>query len=277
MFPYAFSDRLDECRAIPVSPFCLQGQLIRIKQSVGNFINTNQQHVYWRPQVLLLVSRPASSCPLMDFVNDLKKSGLYVIGHVRRGSMDEDPSGLDPLQQLMRLSGLGAMKPNMVVIGFHERAPTETTLVETSLLKDLKFSRIDRAEELNGSCERLTNEEYSSPGLHSAFVCTVRSIAIQIAAFVLPNLRLDHHYIKYSSSLSQSAALEARRGYGWQQERARQTAEITWNGQKKFIDVWPVYMQKPGETGLGWGNRFVIAVAFVFFIPSSPLSLIMRI
>lgn len=50
------------------------------------------------------------------------------------------------LFQLMRLSGLGAMKPNIVVISFHEKTPTETTLVETCLLKDLRFSRIDRAE-----------------------------------------------------------------------------------------------------------------------------------
>uniref|UniRef100_A0A0M3I453 Solute carrier family 12 member 9 n=1 Tax=Ascaris lumbricoides TaxID=6252 RepID=A0A0M3I453_ASCLU len=242
-------------------------------------LDVRKEHVkYWRPQVLLLVSRPASSCPLMDFVNDLKKSGLYVIGHVRRGSMDEDPSGLDPLQQvfpywlslvdylklkafveltvsksvregcqqLMRLSGLGAMKPNMVVIGFHERTPTETTLVETCLLKDLKFSRIDRAEvveyftaadymprELNGSCERLTNEEY---------------------------VRILNDVLHINKSLC-----IARHFHRLDKESLR-----TWNGQKKFIDVWPVYMQKPGETGLGWGNSslFLLQLACILSMSS---------
>jgi potassium/chloride transporter 9 len=80
----------------------------------------------------------------MDFANDIKKSGLYVIGHVQQGNMDptDTNTALDPLQQiypywlslidylkikafveltlmdsvrsgiqqLIRLSGLGAMK-----------------------------------------------------------------------------------------------------------------------------------------------------------------------
>ncbi|VDK50448.1 unnamed protein product [Cylicostephanus goldi] len=121
---------------------------------------------YWRPQILLLVSRPSSSCPLMDFVNDLKKSGLYVIGHVRKGDFD-CAEAVDPLQQvfpywlslvdylklkafveltlsssirqgiqqLMRLSGLGAMKPNTVVLGFHEATPLDATLQVCEILK----------------------------------------------------------------------------------------------------------------------------------------------
>ncbi|XP_017132570.1 solute carrier family 12 member 9 [Drosophila elegans] len=111
-------------------------------------LDPRKDHVkFWRPQILLLVSSPRSCCPLVDFVNDLKKSGLYIIGHVKLGDFKgvEDAeenqqwwSFLDHMrvkaftevtlsrsiregvQHLIRLSGIGAMKPNTIILGFYD-------------------------------------------------------------------------------------------------------------------------------------------------------------
>ena len=90
--------------------------------------------------MLLLVSNPRSSINLIDFVNDMKKGGLFILGHVKTGHTDNSandicsqeypywvslidnlkikafvdmtlaPTIRDGVLQLMRLSGLGKDK-----------------------------------------------------------------------------------------------------------------------------------------------------------------------
>ena len=113
-------------------------------------LDVRKDHVkYWRPQILLLVGSARANVSLIDTANNLKKGGMFLIGSVLVGDLysqgdrfkrDEAawnafikdtrlkafselviaPSISAGAQNLIEMAGLGAMKPNTVIVGFPE-------------------------------------------------------------------------------------------------------------------------------------------------------------
>lgn len=116
-------------------------------------LDTRKEHVkFWRPRILLMVENPRSCLPLIEFVNHLKKSGLFVIGHIEVGELDDyevdpvirlypiwlrwldqftlkafiemtvAPNVREGVAHVARIAGLGAMKLNTLIFGFYDNA-----------------------------------------------------------------------------------------------------------------------------------------------------------
>ncbi|XP_078056956.1 solute carrier family 12 member 9 isoform X3 [Mustelus asterias] len=132
-------------------------------------LDIRKEHVkFWRPQILLMVANPRTSAQLITFINDLKKGGLFVLGHVELGDLDTLPT--DPIQpqynfwlslvdklnvkafvdltlsptvrqgvqHLLRITGLGGMKPNTLVLGFYDNCVPEDYFLCDPAFRDAK-------------------------------------------------------------------------------------------------------------------------------------------
>jgi len=133
----------------------------------------------WRPSILLMVNHPQTSIPLIYFVNNLKKGGMYIIGTVLRGdcspvqlealhtmkrgyvdfiskakikAFDEvliSPSVLEGTHNLISTAGVGVMKPNTVVFGFPSRlqeiSEREINIPERAHIPEFHVARDDNS------------------------------------------------------------------------------------------------------------------------------------
>ncbi|KAL1246026.1 Solute carrier family 12 member [Trichinella spiralis] len=232
-------------------------------------LDPRKEHVkFWRPQVLLLVANPRSCLPLIDFVNDLKKSGLYVIGHVKTDA-DDSQHHLDPAQrdmpywlglvdylkikafveitvaksiregagQLIRLSGIGAMKPNTVILGFHDNTPSQNTFDKGRFLRSIKFAKLERAEVV---------EYFTGPDLPT-----------------LPGDRLDRldyvQLIRDVLRMNKNIVL-ARHFQSLDKEQL-----LSGSSEPRFVDVWPLDLTCGTEDSLAWDNSslFLLQLACI--------------
>ncbi|XP_078616081.1 solute carrier family 12 member 9-like isoform X2 [Branchiostoma floridae x Branchiostoma japonicum] len=214
-------------------------------------LDIRKDHIkYWRPQMLLLVNNPRSCCQIISFTNDLKKGGLFVVGHVEVGSLCEQP--YDPMQRqttfwmnlvdnlkvkafveltlcptvqlgvenLMRISGLGGMKPNTVMMGFYDNCAQEDTFLSMDVFKEPKEKRVQFAD-----------EEYGKMG--EAFP-PLRKLGDEKV------LNLSEYVAIISDAIKLTKNVCLLR-YFRQMDRAGLFSQK----QTKYIDVWPVNMMKP--------------------------------
>ncbi|XP_051535457.1 solute carrier family 12 member 9 [Myxocyprinus asiaticus] len=222
-------------------------------------LDVRKDHVkFWRPQVLLMVSNPRSSVGLITFINDIKKSGLYVLGHVQLGDLDILPS--DPLQSqydswlslvdhlnikafvnltladsirhgvqhLLFISGLGGMRPNTLVLGFYDDIPPQDRLQDSTL---------SLAKSSDNSVQADDPEEHDDPPFHfppvRGGVVTHRGgvwggkslgpqeyvCIIADAVKMLKNVALARYFGQFDQSLALQSPV--------------------------FVDVWPVNLLRP--------------------------------
>uniref|UniRef100_A0A0B7B898 Solute carrier family 12 member 9 n=1 Tax=Arion vulgaris TaxID=1028688 RepID=A0A0B7B898_9EUPU len=230
-------------------------------------LDSRKAHVkFWRPQILLMVANPRQSCELMDFCNDIKKSGLYVIGHVRTGKLEH--CTMDPIleetprwmqlihhmkikafveltlastvsegfQHLVRISGLGGMKVNTVCFGFFDDILPTDSLIKARTKKRRFFGSVDNGglsefesffeSPRTGNIKHLSADEYVK--------LILDALKIQKNVFLCRNFQ----------QLNKD--------------------EVLSSPYKSFIDVWPVNFFRP-ETASYFDNTclFMLQLACI--------------
>jgi len=211
---------------------------------------------YWRPQILLLVVNPRSSFSIVQFANYMKKGGLFILGHVVVGETNTPtknklqsrvhawqaldrvakvkafvdcviaPTVRAGVQGLIMMSGLGGMKPNIVLLGFfRESASTDQLLEYRDELQRRKeknfFVDLKRVHEMDSLTEQFQPLAESRAGQQKV-------TADDYVGIISDALTLD----KNVGVVRNFGRLLARMAYA---KAASKSGDSQW-----FIDVWPI-------------------------------------
>uniref|UniRef100_A0A671L5T7 Solute carrier family 12 member 9 n=1 Tax=Sinocyclocheilus anshuiensis TaxID=1608454 RepID=A0A671L5T7_9TELE len=205
-------------------------------------LDSRKDHVkFWRPQVLLMVANPRSSCQLICFVNQLKKGGLFVLGHVQIGDLVYSNSQindshvwfflvnqklvlLDSYEPFLFASFPGGMKPNTLVLGFYDNC-----YPEDYFLQDPVFCEGDRGEGDNFGVDLPSLQAHFPPVRHAE-----SPRALQPEEYV----SIIHDAIKMGKNVCLGR-------YFFQ--LPPETKGIRGNDNVDTIDVWPTNLLSPGS------------------------------
>ncbi|XP_046388301.1 solute carrier family 12 member 9 isoform X2 [Ischnura elegans] len=297
-------------------------------------LDSRKDHVkFWRPQMLLMVANPRSCCPLISFVNDLKKGGLYVLGHVlvsppsapgEDGASSKIPPLLPPysaeypsgdptlrehphwlalidhlkvkafveltvarsvregLHHLIRISGLGAMKPNTIVFGFlDDEPPKDFFCRESSYHTDIFNSHEARVLE-----ERSGGWRESEQGIRQRF--SLRHHPTPEACTLAPR-RLDGEEDESLMEEGERPSEEEFVSMVWDVLWMRKNvcvcrhfhlldkSAIAKSRNVKRIDVWPINFFHPDSVDFDTTSLFMLQLACIINMVPGWKSLRLRV
>ncbi|XP_048372905.1 solute carrier family 12 member 9 [Sphaerodactylus townsendi] len=241
-------------------------------------LDIRKDHVkFWRPQILLMVANPRGGSQLIRFINHLKKGGLFVLGHVEIGDLDTMPS--DPIQahynfwlslvdklnvkafvdltlspsvrqgtqHLLRITGLGGMKPNTLVLGFYDNC-----VPEDYFLQDPAFSQARENDEFGVDLAALqahflpVREGGGRRALSPAEYVAVISDAVKMHK----NVCLARYFHLLEKDLPSSSSKRRSEAY--------------------YIDVWPLNLLRPDTpTYVDICSLFLLQMACILTMVSS--------
>ncbi|OZJ05653.1 hypothetical protein BZG36_01518 [Bifiguratus adelaidae] len=229
-------------------------------------LDQRKEHVkFWRPQILLLVNNPRTSYQMIQFCNSLKKGALYILGHVIKSQDFQAcipefrrqqlawlrfvdvanikafvqiiiaPSESIGARSLLLGSGLGGMRPNIVVMGDYDLT---------------SFRKL--SERYNDNSSPYQDHRKSAP------VMRTTSKTGEVKLDLLGSLPTDHcrsestispsdyvSIIEDTLSLNKAVAI----AFGFEDlERYMTKAKSKWGGlvyqtperKRKYIDLWPI-------------------------------------
>lgn len=236
------------------------------------------------------MNNPRSSCALIDFVNDLKKTGLYVLGHVNTGAMDDsqtpDPTMAESLKwlslidylkvkafveltlcetvregarHLIRMSGLGGMKPNTVCLGFYDDIVPGDSLARYQVVASRQSRlvlrrRFDASASSGGSGGGLEDSNAELAGNFPDVRNTTQGkllTAVEYVGIVCDSLRMNknvclHRHFNLFNKQSILAPSSSDR-------------------RSQYIDVWPVNFFMPSQSAAQFDSTclFVLQLACI--------------
>ncbi|KZF24739.1 hypothetical protein L228DRAFT_281783 [Xylona heveae TC161] len=226
-------------------------------------LRLRQEHVkFWRPQILLFINDPRRQYKLIQFCNSLKKGALFVLGHVivtsdfgaavpeaRRQqaawtkyidfskvkafvNIAISPAVEWGARNIVMSSGLGGMRPNIVVMGFYnldEYRKTQPLVDVPSAQPSRQPSRRASPVRLtpDGKTQRRKTREDLLHGLLPTDSCRTEGA-------VKPT-----SYVMILEDLLLRVQINVAVAKGFQQlELPRYREDHT----KKYIDLWPIQM-----------------------------------
>ncbi|KAJ1928282.1 hypothetical protein IWQ60_002191 [Tieghemiomyces parasiticus] len=233
-------------------------------------LDMRKEHVkFWRPQILLLVHNPRRMYHLIKFCNSLKKGGLFILGHILKGDFHAHLPELRRQQQawlrfvdvtdikafvdltisdcertgarnLIMASGLGGMRPNLVVMGLYNLSGYRYRL---------RFQREEDSADSAAFSEDSYDPRLDDTDLPTDQIELETSMSVQDYVCIIEDLLMVRKAVALAYGFTRLHRTCPPPCRSWWPPFAA-------HERKKYIDLWPIQMslEHPYSAGPGAGS-----------------------